>query len=218
MVAIRNRNTPVPHVFRYPKWEEGIFYPAGSLVSYPVQDLQLYDSDIVFYEFFVSKFDIDAGGQPPTEDSVVWKFIMSTAQPLDSEIELRLRALDSDITANEERITRLIDFDSDIAYKVDSEIRNRLENDSELYRYIDSEITREISKRLESDSDITVRIDSIDSDLTNLEVAHISNVAALDPRGGDVLSWDSDLRTWKAVSMSDAQALAGGNAYDYGTF
>ena len=368
MVAIRNRTNRVPHVFRYPKWEPDVFYPAGSLVCYPVQDLQLYDSDVVFYEFFVSKFDIQPGTQAPTENSVDWKFIMSTAKSLDSELELRLRALDSDITVAEEKIVRLINFDSDIARKVDSEITLRLEGDSELWAFIDSEIRRKIDSYLQDseirvervlftedsdigalrwnsdektldlqlNADVTLQIgqeqvfygkateaisngDAVmfagaqgdhllfrkaDQTVANFKDAWVIGVAtqslatndfgfvtvegkvrdlntsawpegtllylspdqagvlidseplapshgiliaavtrqhgvygslyvrpvfgdhinslhdvlAPTPKGGDVLAWDSDLAVWKAVSIGDAQSLAGGTPYDYGTF
>lgn len=99
MVAIRNRNTNVPHVFRYPLWEEGIFYPNGSLAAREVKGY--IDSDNNYFNYYGALRDIQPGSLPP-ESNNDWTLVFDGAREAkDSEILERLVALelehDSDI-------------------------------------------------------------------------------------------------------------------------
>lgn len=151
---------------------------------------------------------------------------------LDSEIEERRRH-DSDLKHA---------FDSDLAWieeyarEVDSDRRNF---DSELFKHIDSEVERVVLAYMEKDSDldsdiraivaanaigdsdIRNRLDGIDSDIVNLELGNLKNVALTanekdsDSEGGPVqiphgyaLAWDSDTNLWTPmVSASSVETL-----------
>lgn len=151
MVAIRNRNTNVPHVFRYPKYETDIFYPAGSLVSYPVQSPR--DSDEAYFDFYVSKFDVPSTKNiVPPNDTATWKLIMSTSQASgDSELENRLLAIEDSVTNlrlehDSDNIITRTDHDSDMlmAYhdfrSADSDIGVGDLRDSKISSLIDGNI------------------------------------------------------------------------------
>lgn len=137
MVAIRNNNTNVPHVFRYPKYETNIFYPAGSLVSYPVLGA---DSDQPKFDFYVSRVDVPAAKNiDPPNDTFAWKVVMTTSLEDISDSELVLdselkqvyhdyRAEDSDLKVHyDSEIAKVRhDFqakDSDLEFEHDSDIR-----------------------------------------------------------------------------------------------
>lgn len=143
MVAIRNRNTNVPHVFRYPKWEQGIFYPAGSLVSYPASGL--IDSELSYWNFYTSLRDVQPTESAPDNNANWAIFYDSTAQGLDSDLVDRVLALEAT-------------HDSDIARIV----HNYLANDSDIQEYLtrdhDSDIRVAVHDYLAGDSDLSERI------------------------------------------------------------
>jgi predicted DNA-binding ribbon-helix-helix protein len=169
MVAIRNRNTNVPHVFRYPKWEQGIFYPAASLVAYQVQGTV--DSDQSYWNFYTSLRDINPGEDSPLTNTKWYLIFDAEARGNDSDFLDRLEALenthDSDIArivhnylANDSDIQDFLtrDHDSDIRVAV----HNYLANDSDIQEYLtrnlDSEIRVVVHDYLASDSDLSERI------------------------------------------------------------
>jgi len=116
MVAIRNRNTNVPHVFRYPKYEFGVFYPAGSLVSYPIESPS--DSDEAYFEFYVSRYNVAADKNIlPGDDAKTWKLILSSYAG-DSDLQIRLEAIESVVLEHDSDLLMIYDefksTDSDI--------------------------------------------------------------------------------------------------------
>lgn len=198
MTAIRNRNTSVPHVFRYPRWQEGVFYPAGSLVSYPVAAPS--DSDQAYWDFYVAKVDVVISDiAPPPSNSLKYKLIMSTSTVGDSEVNQFLLQLDSEIKAVSRRVDRLVDRDSDFLIFLDSEISERIQNDSDI-QFIKNAL---LNRDNEIDSDLQlIRHDfaAADSDKLSGVTTDLHDLKAFD---SDVLLMlDSDfayLRTHQQI-------------------
>lgn len=207
MVAIRNRNTNVPHVFRYPRWEADIFYPAGSLVSYPIPTP---DSEGAYWDFYVAKLDVAAADNiPPPDNFAKYKLIMSTSTVGDSEVNELLLNLDSDIRLVKSLTKYLINYDSDLKKWIDSEINERIENDSDiqiLKRYVinsDSDIFKVLDSDIQtlkrfvinSDSDIFKALDSEINLLQNHDSDFLVKYDSdLNKTRHDFMAGDSDIR------------------------
>jgi hypothetical protein len=220
MTAIRNRNTNVPHVFRYPKWQEGVFYPAGSLVSYPVAAPA--DSDQAYWDFYVAKIDVEAADTtPPPANSTKYKLIMSTSTVGDSEVNFFLLKLDSEIKVVSRRVDKLVERDSDFSSFLDSEISERIANDSDIqfikgailniYDEFDSDlaIIRHDFAAADSDklSNVTVSLHDLQAFDSDIEVSIDSDLVKT---RHDYKAADSDLRVSILASIS--------TGFDYGTY
>ena len=220
MAAIRNRNTSVPYVFRYPKWQQGVFYPAGSLVSYPVAAPT--DSDHAYWDFYVAKLDVEAADiLPPPQNASKYKLIMSTSTVGDSEVNFFLLKLDSEIKVLNKRVDELVDKDSDFDVFLDSEIRERIANDSDI-QFIKSAIQNIYD---EFDSDLAIiRHDfaAADSDKLSGVTANLHDLKAFD---SDIeISIDSDMvrvkHDYKAADSDLRISILSsiGTGFDYGTY
>ena len=200
MVAIRNRNTNVPHVFRYPQWEEDIFYPAGSLVSYPVTNP---DSDGAYWDFYVAKVDIESTDNvPPTDNFLKYKLILSTSTVGDSEVNALLLQLDSDIQILQDSVNLLINYDSELKAWLDSEVRERIENDSDI-QFIKNSI---LSRDSDLDSELNqIRHDFISADSDSLS-GFDSDLQVLKDHDSDFkVVYDSDLtKTYHDFKAADS--------------
>lgn len=155
MVAIRNRtNNSIPYVFRYPKWEDGVFYPAGSLATYPASGL--IDSEQSYWNFYTSLRDVPAGQEPPPDNSN-WSLVFdAAAEAKDSEILDRLEALELEHDSDVRRVVHdYLSNDSDFDILIEEVVHNYLANDSDL----------DFAHRRDVDSD-TLTLKDYDSDLT----------------------------------------------------
>lgn len=118
-----------PYVGRYPVFNSGVFYYAGSVVSKSFQ-VSPTDSDNVYYNFYVSKRDISPGGLEPdvSGDWTLWVSSDPSLQSFysDSELYTYLDQLDSDyksfftntdseLTILRNQIGAFLEIDSDIA-------------------------------------------------------------------------------------------------------
>ena len=220
MAAIRNRNTSLPYVFRYPKWQEGVFYPAGSLISYPVAAPT--DSDQAYWDFYVAKIDVEAADTaPPPANTAKYKLIMSTSTVGDSEVNFFLLKLDSEIKVVSKRVDKLVDRDSDFDVFLDSEIRERIANDSDI-QFIKGAIQNIYD---EFDSDLAIiRHDfaAADSDKLSGVTANLHDLKAFD---SDIeISIDSDMvrvkHDYKAADSDLRISILSsiGTGFDYGTY
>ena len=176
MAGIRNFNTNVPHVFRYPEWTEGVFYPSGSVVS-----LEIVDSD-VYYDFYAAIRDVKNLTDRPNTNASEWRRVHDAFQ-IDSDLLGLLTNLDSEIqriyeTIDSEEMSRE-DADSDILLAIDSEQHDRKAADSDLYVLIDNHLDSEEHARQAADSDIHHRLREIDSDLKILFLRTDSDEDAL---------------------------------------
>lgn len=127
MVAIRNSNTNVPHVFRYPKWEQGIFYPAGSLVSYPASGI--IDSDESYWNFYTSLRDVQTTESPPGNNPNWAIFYDAATAASDSELLMQVDELEKNHDSDIKRAVHdYLSNDSDLAARIAEYIR-----DSEIY-------------------------------------------------------------------------------------
>lgn len=108
------------------------------------------------------------------------------------------KAADSDIAASYELI---VDHDSDIA---------RLKHDfaaADSDLQAGSNVDSDLRLLRENDSDQQTQINNIDSDLTNLKVSSLLDVAPIKPTSGETLVWDSDSELWKPGKASTVGSI-----------
>lgn len=225
MTAIRNLNTNVPHVFRYPLWASDVFYPAGSVVS--VYVASILDSETRYLNFYTNIRDAKPGDDSPTSNSN-WKLTFDAQQAAsDSEFLVKFDNLDSDLQnaiisyqnsdSDIKKIIQLMkdqsrDSDNIVSWgDLDSE-KAKLAHD---FRAADSEIRKlttggldsEIRARKNADSDIRASIlptiGSITKDITGFV-----------DRTSSLLSFDNFSRE---VVLAEAVAGQGWTMYHKGT-
>ena len=122
MVAIRDLNTAGVYPFRYPRWVEGVFYPAGSIIGYPKSGG---DSDMVYYDFYVATRNVLASETAIPGLNPKWELFVSTSggSP-DSDLKLKVYMLDSDVQALQLLTDDLrLEFDSDITNLSNSSVK-----------------------------------------------------------------------------------------------
>ena len=210
MAGIRSFNTNLPHVFRYPEWVEGVFYPSGSVVA-----VEIIDSD-VYYDFYAAIRDIQNLTTWPPGNQGEWRLLHDAFQ-IDSDTIAALKDFDSEKT----RIYEALDSerlatqsaDSDIRLDLDSEILARQSADSDILISLDSET----HDRKAADSDIWVYLRDHDSDLAVLYARSDSDIltmiqASIDSEILARFSGDSDIL--RLISQAVHDYLANDSEFD----
>ena len=191
MAGIRSFNTNLPHVFRYPEWVQGVFYPSGSVVA-----VEIIDSE-VHYDFYAAIHDIQDLNTWPPGNQGEWRLLhdafqidsdtLTALQNFDSELIRVYEALDSERLATQSA-------DSDILVLLAKEIHDRAAGDSDVVTLLDSEILA----RKSADSDIWVRLIEHDSDIAYLyarndNALHAAILSSIDSEILARFSGDSDI-------------------------
>ena len=209
MAGIRIFNSNLPHVFRYPDWTSGVFYPKGSVVA---QEEVL--NGQLRYELYVATKDVTSLLTKPGDNTSEWRALLEESI-IDSDV---LKLL-----SDSEYIQKLVKFDSEVIrlyQSIDSEDRlikhqiaandsdhvtirhDFLSADSEIYREIDR-VDSEISVLKDVDSDFRVNFFNItnrlDSDSLKIQAMqsqldNFTNVAlgGLDSEIQSRMAADSD--------------------------
>ena len=172
MAGIRSFNTNLPHVFRYPEWVQGVFYPSGSVVA-----VEIIDSD-VYYDFYAAITDISDLNTWPPGNQGEWRLLHDAFQ-IDSDTIAALQNFDSD----RKRIYEALDSerlatqsaDSDILVLLTKEIHDRAAGDSDVFVLLDSETLA----RKSADSDIWVYLREHDSDIAVLYARSDSDILTM---------------------------------------
>ena len=211
MAGIRSFNTNLPHVFRYPEWTEGLFYPAGSVVS-----VEIIDSD-VHYDFYAAINDIDDKVTPPNSNRE-WRLLHDAFQ-IDSDLIGLLLGFDSEL----QRIYESIDSEELARQSADSDIRLDIDSDIHALKSYDSDFDSEVRRMFDSerhdwkagDSDIHHRLREIDSDLKILFSRTDSDEDALQAIRSAVLQGlDSEIHA-RLSADSDFDKIVTQAVHDY---
>lgn len=162
MSGIRSFNTNLPHVFRFPEWTEGIFYPSGSVVA-----VEIIDSE-VYYDFYGAIKDITDLNTWPPGNQGEWRLLHDAFQ-VDSDTIQKLNNLDSEFarmyeSLDSEELARQ-SADSDIRVDLDSEILARKSADSDILVWASAKFDSEEIARRQGDSDLQRQIWDNDSDI-----------------------------------------------------
>lgn len=162
MAGIRSFNTNLPHVFRYPEWTEGIFYPSGSVVA-----VEIIDSD-VYYDFYAAIRDVQDLNTWPPSNQGEWRLLHDAFQ-IDSDTLAALSNFDSELlkiyeALDSERLATQ-SADSDILLDLDSEIHSRKSADSDILVWAEYKFDSEEIARRSGDSDLQRQIWDNDSDI-----------------------------------------------------
>jgi hypothetical protein len=194
MAGIRTYTTLDPNVWRFPRWKNNVFYPAGSFVA--EEKLNVFDSEQVTWSFYVSILDVavdnkldpasvppavaainGAGSYAPSDSDSDWvNHSIYGTNPWILAFDTTADSISAQLTAQIQALSGLfpllgIDSDVGILFGQDSDLQLQIWQN-------DSDITMEIHDRSSADSDLLVRIRDNDSDI--LMARH------------DAWLWDSD--------------------------
>jgi len=136
----------LPNTFRFPEWQDDVFYAADSIVAYGAYQSQV-DSDtgidLIVTELYFALRNVVPYSGVPTSNATIWASFKLNEIAVTNDIDPHFGRLDSDTLV-------LRNFDSDLLINIDSD-------------------TLQVSHdRRAGDSDIKVMIANTDSDLLQL--------------------------------------------------
>ena len=163
MAGIRTFNTNLPHVFRFPEWTEGVFYPKASVVA-----VETPSNGVLYNEYYIAIKDVTAKSTLPEFNTDEWALLFGD-NGIDSDIQVLLR--DSDfiqtiLNLDSEMGVLRRDLDSDRHdwQAADSDLRLDMDSERHDWKAADSDLRTDMdSERHDwkaSDSDLGRRIDS----------------------------------------------------------